>query len=1069
MEADQTNHAALPPHASGPSRRQILRGAGAGLGAVALAPVLAAGPAQARLTARAAANRIRITDFGQSWKFALVNPDGITDPTGAYANAMDPGFDDSGWQQLDVPHDWSIELAPVDNASTSSATGFLPGGLGWYRKHFTLPKSLAGQQISIEFDGVYRNSNVYLNGKLLGNHPYAYTGFSYDLTGLVHTDGVTEDVIAVSAADQQPSSRWYSGDGIFRNVYLVTTGPVHVARHGTFVTTPGLAGTLSSGYATVQVDTDVTNEGSAAASVQVAVTLTSPAGKTAGRGAATVSVPAGQTQTATVSLKVTSPALWSTDHPQLYTARTDLSVGGAAADSVATPFGIRYVTFDPAAGFSLNGQDLKIQGVDLHATEGAVGSAVRFDAMARQMRLMKSMGVNALRTAHNPPAPELIAVCEQLGIVMMVEAFDCWHTGKLPFDYHLYFDQWGDSDIKEMVNAAKNSPAVVLWSIGNETPDTGSSRGPGIAKQLVADIKSIDTTRPVVMGSDKYRSVPATGSPQDLIVAELDGLGVNYNTAMSMDGLHAKYPDKFFFCSEMGSETSSRGVYQDPQLLNTGENYTPGKRATSSYDNNLASWTMSGEYELKKDRDRKFWNGGFLWSGQDYIGEPTPYDVFPVKASFFGAMDTAGFAKDAYYLFASQWTTEPMVHIVPMDWTSYEPGQPVSVWVYANVATVELFRNGTSLGVKSFDQKVTTYGRKYLETTEPTHDDYNYPSGSYTSPNGSMGKLHLTWTVPFAPGTLSAVARVGGRVVARDEIRTAGAPHALTLTPDRRVISADGTSLAFVAVEVVDRAGVLVPDASHLIQFGLSGPAVLDGVDNGQQENAQSYRLSSVPAFNGRALVILRSAGTPGRIRVSASSAGLAGAKAGLTAAAATTASGRGAIPSVPAVLLASAAAAGAGASSTGATADASYSGSSATIPAAMLDGDPSTGWSNFYNKAKTANLPAVSVSNASDWVSVSWPSRQSFDSVQASFTIAAALAQPAAITVSYWNGSRYVPVRNLTISRATASNEPTTLTFAPVRSSQVRLDMTSAAPGTAAGFLQIVELQVLSGGTAVT
>ena len=280
MDAGQENHAAaLPPHASGPSRRQILRGAGAGLGAAALAPVLGLGegPAEAartRLTARAAANRV--TDFGQGWKFALVNPYGITDPTGAYANAMAPGFNDSGWQQLDVPHDWSIELAPVDNASTSSATGFLPGGLAWYRKHFTLPRSAAGQQISIEFDGVYRNSNVYLNGKLLGNHPYAYTGFSYDLTGLVHTDGVTEDVIAVSAADQQPSSRWYSGDGIFRNVYLVTTGPVHVARHGLFVTTPGLPGTLSSGYATVQVDTDVTNEGAATAPVQVTVTLARP-------------------------------------------------------------------------------------------------------------------------------------------------------------------------------------------------------------------------------------------------------------------------------------------------------------------------------------------------------------------------------------------------------------------------------------------------------------------------------------------------------------------------------------------------------------------------------------------------------------------------------------------------------------------------------------------------------------------------------------------------------------------------------------------------------------------------
>ncbi|MFI5066673.1 MAG: glycoside hydrolase family 2 TIM barrel-domain containing protein, partial [Streptosporangiales bacterium] len=970
MSADQDNHAAPRPHAGshpagqpragsggraagrpapGPSRRQVLRGTGAGLGAAALAPVLRlgepeAGAARARLTVRAAAGRV--TDFGQGWKFSLVNPYGITDPTGAYANAQDPGFDDSGWRQLDVPHDWSIELAPVDNASTSSSTGFLPGGLAWYRKHFTLPESLAGQRISIEFDGVYRNSNVYLNGKLLGNHPYAYTGFSYDVTGLVHTDGVTEDVIAVSAADQQPSSRWYSGDGIFRNVYLVVTGPVHVARHGTFVTTPGLPGALSSGYAAVQVDTEVANDGPAAALVQVAVTLTGPDGKTAAQGTTTVSVPAGQTRTASVSLRVTSPALWSTDSPHLYTARTGLSVGGTRADTVSTPFGIRYLSFDPAAGFSLNGEYMKIRGVDLHATEGAVGSAVRYDALARQMGQMKSMGVNALRTAHNPPAPELISVCERLGILMMVEAFDCWRHGKLAYDYHLYFDQWSDSDIKEMVNAAKNSPAVVLWSIGNETPDTYMSDGPAIAQQLIADIKSIDTTRPVVMGSDQYRSVPATGSPQDLILAELDGLGVNYNTAKSMDGLHAKYPGKFFFCSEMGSETSTRGVYQDPQLLNTGENYTPGQRATSSYDNNLASWCMSGEYELKKDRDRKFWNGGFLWSGQDYIGEPTPYDVFPVKASFFGAVDTAGFPKDAYYLFRSQWSSEPVVHIVPMDWTRHAPGDPVSVWVYANVATVELFLNGTSMGAKSFDQKVTTDGRKYLETTEPTHDDYNYPSGSYTSPNGSMGKLHLTWTVPFRPGTLTAVAMAGGQEVARDEIRTAGAPHVLTLTPDRTVIAADGTSLAFLAAGVVDRAGVVVPGASSLIQFGLAGPAVLDGVDNGQQENAQSYRASSVPAFNGRALVIIRSSGQPGRIAVTAASAGLDGAKAALTATAATTPAGRGAPPSVPAVLLASAAAPQAP------VADASYSGSPATVPAAMLDGDPATGWSNYYDKA---------------------------------------------------------------------------------------------------------------------
>ena len=1064
IKSDISGPAPTAAEAGGPSRRQVLRGAAAGLGAAALAPVLgmAGSPAsaQARVTARASGSRS--TDFGQDWKFVLVNPEGITDPTGAYSNAQDPAFDDSGWRALDVPHDWSIELTPAQTASTSSGTGFLQGGLAWYRKHFTLPSSLAGQQISIEFDGVYMNSNVYLNGKPLGNHPYAYTGFSYDITGQVHTDGVTPNVLAVQATNQLPSSRWYSGSGIFRNVYLVATNQVHLARHGTFVTTPGLEAAIASGHAAVQVQTDVANDGAAAAAVEVAVTVTNPAGKVVAHGQSSVSVPAAQTQRTVVTVDVAKPELWSTDSPSLYQLETSLSVGGAMVDSTTTEFGIRYYTFDPAAGFSLNGKPMKIYGVNLHATEGAVGSAVRYDAMVQQMELMKSMGANALRTAHNPPAAELVQVCERLGILMMVEAFDCWHTGKVAFDYHLYFDAWSDSDIKEMVNASKNSPAVVLWSIGNETPDTGSSRGPGIAQKLIADIRSIDTTRPVVMGSDKYRSVPRAGSPQDQILLQLDGLGVNYNTATSMDGLHAQYPGKFFFCSETSSEESTRGVYQDPQLLNTGENYTPGKRATSSYDNNLASWTMSGEYELKKDRDREFWAGGFLWSGQDYIGEPTPYDVFPVKASFFGAIDTAGFPKDFYHLFKSQWTAAPMVHIVPMNWTDYAPGQDVAVWVYANVATVELFLNGKSLGVKSFDQKVTTFGRKYLETTEPTGDDYNYPSGSYTSPNGSTGKLHLTWSVPFQPGRLTAVATAGGRVVARDELSTAGSPRAITLTPGQRVITADGKSLSFLSVGVVDHSGVLVPDASNLIRFGVTGPGTLAGVDNGQQENAQSYQASSVPAFNGRALVIVKSTDRAGSIKVTATSPGLAPASARITSVASDGSAVRRAAPAAPAVPLASAAATSAP------TADASFSGTPTTVPAAMLDGDLTTGWSNYYNKSGTANLHAVSVSHASEWVSVGWPAPQAFNSVQASFTISATLARPASIAVSFWDGHDFTPVKNLAIDWATASNQPTTLTFDPVHSAQVRLDMTSPAPGTAAGFLQIVELHVLSNGVAI-
>ncbi|MFL6074487.1 MAG: glycoside hydrolase family 2 TIM barrel-domain containing protein, partial [Mycobacteriales bacterium] len=685
----------------------------------------------------------RSVDFDHDWKFVLVNPDAATDPTGAYAHAADPGYDDSAWRAVDLPHDWSIELNPTATAGTTSGTGFFQGGLGWYRKTFTLPPSLAGRRVSVEFDGVYMDSSVYLNGELLGNHPYGYTGFSLDLTGRAHTDGHTPDVLAVKVQNQLPSSRWYSGSGIYRNVHLTVTDPVHVTRHGTVVTTPDLATTVHDGYATVRVRTTVADDTARSRAVDVVTTVRDPHGSVVARTTAPLSLDPGGTRTGSADLRVRSPQLWSTDHPNLYEAQTDVRAGGRVVDSTRTPFGIRYYAFDPNGGFSLNGRPLKLYGVDMHHDMGAIGSAVSDDALLRQMTIMKSMGVNALRTSHNPPAPELVDVCQRLGIVMMVEGFDSWHTGKTTYDYHRFFDAWSDADITEMVTASRNSPAVVLWSIGNEIPDSTSAAGIPIAQRLIADIHAVDTTRPIVMGSEKYRFLPAPGSPADQILRMLDGLGLNYNTAQSVDALHARYPDKFFFESESSSETSTRGAYQDPQYLNTGENHTPGKRATSSYDNNLASWTMSGEYGLKKDRDRAYFQGQFLWSGIDYLGEPTPYDVFPVKSSFFGAVDTAGFPKDAYWLFRSQWTTQPMVHLLPMNWTDHQPGENVQVWAYANVDTVELYLNGHSLGTRAFDHKTTTGGRPYLETTEPTGDDKTFPSGSYTSPNGSTGKLHL--------------------------------------------------------------------------------------------------------------------------------------------------------------------------------------------------------------------------------------------------------------------------------------------------------------------------------------
>jgi beta-galactosidase len=600
---------------------------------------------------------------------------------------------------------------------------------------------------------------------------------------------------------------------------------------------------------------------------------------------------------------------------------------------------------------------------------------------------------------------------------------------------------------------------------------------------------------------------------------------------------------------------------------------------------------MSGEYGLKKDRDRPYFAGEFLWSGMDYIGEPTPYyDVFPVKSSFFGAVDTAGFPKDMYWLFRSQWTQEPMVHLLPMNWTDYKPDQNVAVWAYANVDTVELFLNGRSLGVKRFDHKTTADGRSYLETTECSGDDKTFSAtdnptcpGSYTSPNGSSGNLHLAWNVPFEPGKLVAVATKDGQEVARDEVDTAGAPDTVEITPDKRAIAADGHSLAYLTVDVVDQDGVMVPSADNELHFDVSGGRLV-GLDNGQEESAENYKSSNRAAFNGKALAIIQSTTGSGPITVKVTSPGLApqtatvfagtggvepvygrgpvgsapslpatvrqvsadgssttvpvtwnapaalaaglntidgsgGAKAYVTGysvdhvAGVSTVIAAGTAPTLPGTadvvytdgadrrlpvtweaipaakyaqfgrFTVQGAVAGVAQKAVATitvsdlvshnqnlgrvarlepAADAGFTGSNSTLPAAMLDGTTATGgWSSFYNKAGTALLNAVSLAHASEWVSVSWPGYQTVGTLRPYFTLNAQRQLPAAYNVTYWDGSVFVPVKNLSVTEATASNQPTTLSFDPVNTNQVRLEMTSRAPGANNGFLQIAELEV--------
>lgn len=1026
------------------TRRSVLL---ASTAAPAAGVLLAAPEARAADAAGNASGR-RTVALRDGWRFALVDPGGITDPTGEYAHAADPGYDDSQWREVAVPHDWSIELAPTTGNGTTSGTGFFPGGLGWYRLAFTLPPATAGKRISVEFDGVYMDSYVYCNGTEVGRHPYGYTGFAFDLTGLLHTDGTSANVIAVKVQNRLPSSRWYSGSGIYRQARLVVTEPVHVERWGTRVTTPEITGKRG----VVHVSTSVVNASGTAADVEVRSRVVAPDGRTVARASSTVAVT--DKATATHELTVPAPRLWDLDTPHhRYTVHTELRVGGSTTDSHRTPFGFRTFRFDPDEGFHLNGTHHKLRGVDLHHDLGALGAAVGIDAIRRQMTLMKSMGVNAFRTSHNPPSPEMIQVCEELGIVMLVEAFDCWKSPKTRYDYGRFFDEWCERDATEMVLAARNSPAVLLWSIGNEIPDSTSTAGLAMADRIIAAIKAVDDTRPLIIGSDKYRRPPAKGSAADLMLAKLDGLGLNYNTAKSVDQLHAAYPHLFLFESESSSETSTRGAYQEPEHLNTGENHTPGRRETSSYDNNLASWTMSGEYGHKKDRDRKWFAGQFLWSGIDYIGEPTPYDVFPVKASFFGAVDTAGFPKDMYHLFRSQWADEPMVHLVPMTW-NHEKGDTVEVWAYANVPTVELFLNGKSLGARTFDTKKTTDGREYLETTEATGDDRTFTDGpypgSYTSPNGSAGKLHLTWKVPYAPGELKAVARRDGKVVATDVLRTAGAAHAVRLTADRTSLAADGRSLVFVTADVVDSRGVVVLDAEHLISFEVTGGS-LAGLDNGRQESAERYQASTRTAFHGKALAIVRSGTEPGVLRVRASAEGL---RTG-TAKVRTTPSRSAAVtepatftpdPPVP---------------PNSPHADASYSGRPDTLPAAMLDGDPATGWSNAFSKAATALLPAFSGARAADWVSVDLGRTRTLDRAEVSFTLSATHSLPASVEAEVWDGERYLPVEGASVAWAAASDEPTVITFAAVRGRRLRLTMTSASPGGPKGAVRISTLEI--------
>jgi len=763
--------------------------------------------------------------FNQDWRFHL----------GDVANGQDTGFDDAQWRQLDLPHDWSIEGEFSENAPSGTGGGALPGGLGWYRKTFTVPMTSKGNLVFIEFDGVYRNSEVWINGEYLGKRPYGYISFAYDLTPhLIYGGG--PNVIAVKVDNsQQPNSRWYSGSGIYRNVWLTTLDPVHVEQWGTYVTTPE----VNAQSATVVIKTKVSNGSQSASPVNLTTIIQDANGREVARAVAKQVAAKGAHAEVSQTLKVSSPTLWSDERPYVYKVVSQLQQGARVADRYETPLGIRSFRFDVNKGFFLNGKPVKIRGVCDHHDLGSLGAAVNTRAIERQLEMLKEMGVNGLRTSHNPPAPELLELTDKMGFIVMDEAFDMWKIAKTKYDYHLDWDEWHKRDLEDMVLRDRNHPSIIIWSIGNEVMEQWNDNPAGgtIAKELGAIVRNLDPTRPITSATNGV-------SRDNKVIMEggLDLVGTNYAQA-KLPEFAKMFPGRPIIGAETTSALGTRGTYILPsdkilrwprkwdEVLKEGNpDFT-----CSAYDNSSAPWGSTHEETWKLVKKHDFFSGMYIWTGWDYIGEPTPYP-WPAVSSYFGIIDLAGFPKDVYYMYQSEWTNQPVLHLFP-HW-NWKPGQQVDLVTYFNADEVELFLNGRSLGTK----------RKQ-------GDD-----------------VLVFWRVPFEPGVVKAVSRKNGQVVLSREVRTAAEPARIVLVPDRKTIKTDGTDLSFITVKVVDRNGTVVPMADNLIKFKVIGDGAIVGVDNGYQASHESFKGKQRKAFHGMALVIVQAKQKPGRIYLEATS-----------------------------------------------------------------------------------------------------------------------------------------------------------------------------------------------------
>ncbi len=766
-------------------------------------------------------------NFDQGWRFTLSGDE----------NSWKPETDDSSWRLLDLPHDWSVEGDFNPNNPATTGGGALPGGTGWYRKSFTLKAADKDKVIYIDFDGVYRNSEVWINGHYLGKRPYGYSSFRYDMTPFLKFGG-EKNIIAVKADNsQQPNSRWYSGSGIYRNVWLVKTGTIAVEHWGTYITTPE----VSREKALINIKVKLRNTSGTPEEVTVVSTLLDAGNKTI----AVVSSPhvtVIDTLTAVRQhINVGKPELWSDTRPYLYTIRTAIKKGSTTLDEYETTIGIRSFVFDAEKGFILNGVPVKIRGVCNHHDLGCLGAAINTRALERQLEILRDMGCNAIRTSHNPPAPELLDLCDKMGFIVMDEAFDMWKISKTKYDYSLDFDKWHKRDLSDLIKRDRNHPSVFMWSIGNEIPEQWDSTGIKIARDLAAIVRGLDKTRPITSACNYPQ-------PDNFIIRSgaLDLIGYNYHQDTYAD-FPKVFPGQKFIGSETTSALATRGSYDMPSdsIRRWPERwdkpFNEGNKdfTCSSYDNCSAPWGSTNEETWKIVKAHDFLSGMFIWTGFDYLGEPTPYP-WPARSSYFGIIDLCGFPKDAYYMYQSEWTSKPVLHLFP-HW-NWKQGETIDVWVYSNCSQVELLLNGKSLGTKS----------------------------------KQGDELHLMWRVPFEAGTLTAIGRdANGAETMRSEVKTAGEPAKIVLTPDRTTINADGSDLSFVKVEILDKDGNLVPRADNLVKFSVEGGAVITAVDNGCQTSMEHFNDNKRKAFNGMCLAVVKAGTKRGKVTLKASSEGL--------------------------------------------------------------------------------------------------------------------------------------------------------------------------------------------------